>query len=103
VVYVHITLFCCHLPYPELLNTLDFNKTTIQNIDQTWQSNLWKKMVSTGGQFGLQRVQTLIQLRWCGEGPLLEIAAHTCTLKGCFGFGSAAGNEPFSLYITVLF
>jgi transposase len=37
------------------------------------------------------------------EGPLLEIAAHTCTLRGCFGFGSAAGNEPFRLYITVLF
>jgi hypothetical protein len=35
------------------------------------------------------------------EGPLLEIAAHTCTLRGCFGFGSAAGNEPFRLYITV--
>lgn len=36
------------------------------------------------------------------EGPLLVIAAHTCTLRGCFGFCSAAGNVPFSLYITVL-
>ena len=37
------------------------------------------------------------------EGSLLVIAAHTCTLRGCFGFGSPAGNERSSLYITVLF